>query len=156
MTYPNSLGTVVPLQLGEEGGGGGGGAPTGPAGGDLGGTYPNPDVVGIQTRPVDPAAPAIGDALVWDGAQWTPTPVATSSTFRLAFTNADLVAGVLPVNHVLGLRYNAVSVYNNLNRLIEPDEVEDIDANNVEIDLSSFQVTSGGSIPGTWNVVVNS
>lgn len=51
----------------------GGGPPVGPAGGDLGGLYPNPTVDGLQNRPVSNAAPTTGAALVWDGAQWTPS-----------------------------------------------------------------------------------
>jgi hypothetical protein len=52
---------------------GGGSPPGGPAGGDLGGSYPNPSVASIQGRAVSTTAPGTGEVLAWDGAEWIPT-----------------------------------------------------------------------------------
>ena len=57
-----------------------GGAPSGVAGGDLGGNYPNPDVVGLQGNAVSATAPTPGQVLAWDGvaSEWVPTTPAVS------------------------------------------------------------------------------
>jgi len=47
---------------------------SGPAGGDLASLYPNPVVAKLLTRPLGATAPAIGDALTWDGSAWSPLP----------------------------------------------------------------------------------
>lgn len=73
-----------------------------------------------------------------------------TSSFTKLFTNADLSsAGVLSVNHDLGFNYPDIIVYDNNGKKITPDEITNVDSNNLNIDLSSY-----GTLTGTWKATI--
>ena len=69
--------------------------------------------------------------------------------YATSFVNGDLSSGILTVTHSLSNKYCIVAIYKNDDTYIIPDEVEVVSTSSLTVDLSSF-----GTITGTWNVVV--
>lgn len=101
---------------------GGGGTPSGAAGGDLSGTYPDPNVSKIQGNSVSNTSPSDGYALIWSTSEgkWVPT-----ANFGM-------------VNHSLGGSYHTADTLSNLNTKVS------------DADLIATTTVAGGDLSGTY------
>ncbi len=76
--------------------------------------------------------------------------VASNSSYPVSFTNANLTAGVLTVNHQLGQQVLQWSLTNDLNQVCAPTNLTWTDVNTCSLDVSGF-----GVISGTWNLLLS-
>ena len=107
------------------------------------------EIEALQGKRIQLVGDVIGGPTLLDSGTGTAVIATTSKVYRNSFTVADLVAGVLSVNHNLGEQYVMVQISNDSNTVVTPDSVVLTNSTTATVDLTSY-----GAIAGTWWVVV--
>lgn len=74
---------------------------------------------------------------------------APGTSYSTGFNYSSLSAGILTVTHNLAFKYSQVQIFDNNDKLIDPESVTLVDLNSLTADLSSH-----GVIAGTWHITV--
>lgn len=83
---------------------------------------------------------------------WAELPEGSTggNSYKTTFTDSDLSSGnILTVTHNLGEKYCLVQIYDENDKKANPDDIELVDSNNLNVDLSTF-----GTISGTWHIII--
>ena len=99
-------------------------------------------------------SPSDGQIPSWNASEnkftWVEQSAGEVTTYTDTFVDADLdINNILTVAHNLGQKLCIVEIYDNNYDKINLDDIQLVDTNSLNIDLSSF-----APITGTWNVIV--
>ncbi|HWP30187.1 MAG TPA: hypothetical protein VNK96_00445 [Fimbriimonadales bacterium] len=135
--------------------------PSGAAGGDLSGTYPNPLVDGLQGYALASTAPATGQVLKWDGSAWSPgidndTTYTAGAGLQLMGTTFSIATGGVVSSMLADLSVTTVK--------IADGAVTDTKLSNTGVSLGTygsatqvpqFTVNAQGRVTSASNVTIS-
>lgn len=107
------------------------------------------EIESLQGKSIQLVGDVTGGPVILDSGTGIVAIPTVSRIYRRQFTAANLNGGILSVVHNLGQQFVLIQVSNDLNQIVSPDLVTLTNNTTTLIDLTSY-----GSITGTWCVVV--